>query len=96
MLFSLEINKKIFLREKCQWKAALECTMSTADKFVGNNSLISLAIDSNVVEEMAINTCGSRFKTLNLDPLNHLVHIDSIKEKKFSENGKEGNAVWTC
>ena len=70
--------------------------MSTADKFVGSNSLISLAIDSNVVEEMAINTCGSRFKTLNLDPLNHLVHIDSIKEKKFSENGKEGNTVWTC
>ena len=87
VLFNSEINKKRFLRKKHQWKAALECAMLTADKFVGNNSLIFLATDSNVVKEMAINTYGSRFKTLS----NHLVHIDSIKGKRnFLKMEKEG------
>ena len=52
--------------------------MSTADKFIGNNSLIFLATDSNVVKEMAVNCYGSRFKTLN----NHLVHSGFIKGRR--------------
>ena len=78
VLYGSEIYHRRFLKGKRQWKAALECAISTADKFVGNNSLIFLATDSNVVKEMAVNCYGSRFKTLK----NNLVHSDSIKGRR--------------
>ena len=52
------------LRGENNWKTALQCAVSTANKFIGNKSLIFLATDSNFVKEMALKLHGARFRTL--------------------------------
>ena len=75
------------LKGRQRWKAALRCAVTTADKFLGKKSLVFLAADSNVVKEMAINTFGGRFRTLN----NYLVHLDTMNRRvKPGKHEKEG------
>ena len=75
------------LKGRRRWKAALRCAVTTADKFLGKKSLIFLAADSNIVKEMAVNTFGGRFRTLN----NYLVHLDTMNRRvKPGQHEKEG------
>ena len=64
------------------WKTALQCAVSTANKFIGNESLIFLATDSNFVKEMASKLHGPRFRTLqqNID------HVDRVKSNSKNKN----------
>ena len=78
-------NHPKFMRQN-KWKEALHCAVSTADKFLGNNSLLFLATDSNLVKEMAINTYGSRFRTLD----NYLLHVDLMNTNPSKEKSTEG------
>ena len=79
-------NVKLF-KNRDDWKSALKCAVSTANKFLGNNSLIYLATDSYLVKDMAITTYGMRFRSLN----NSLHHVSSMDNKKgVGKAEKEG------
>ena len=72
---------------KKNWKAALDCAVSMADKHLGNKSLIFLATDSLVVKDMAMKMFGKRFRTFN----NYLLHVGIVNiNKKPSKQEKEG------
>ena len=78
-------HPKIMRQNK--WKEALHCAVSTADKFLGNNSLLFLATDSNLAKEMAVNTYGARFRTLN----NYLLHVDRMNTNPSKGQSTEGS-----
>ena len=63
-------------------KTALQCAVSTANKFIGNESLIFLATDSNFVKEMASKLNGPRFRTLK----HNIVHVSSVKSNSNNKN----------
>ena len=65
-----------FQRKSTQWSADYERAMSAADRFLGNDSLIFLATDSNQVKDMAIKMYPQRFRSLD----NELVHVDHLKK----------------
>ena len=74
-------------KNRNDWKSALKCAVSTANKFLGNDSLIYLATDSYLVKDIAINTYGMRFRSLN----NSLRHVDRMDNKKgVGKAEKEG------
>ena len=80
------IHKKLLKGENL-WKAALQCAINTADKHLGNDSLIFLATDSYVVKDIAVKTWGARFRSLN----NYLIHMDKMnRAKKLKRQEKEG------
>ena len=84
--FHSEKHPKL-VKDRQIWKKALQCAVSSADKYIGNDSLIFLATDSNMVKEMAIKGYGARFRTLN----NYVIHIDHINNKrKLRMREKEG------
>ena len=76
------------IKDRHIWKAMLKCAVSTANKFLGNNSLIFLATDSNVVKKIAVSTYGMRFRSFN----NYLAHVD--RKIKLPSRQQEG-AVYT-
>ena len=78
-------HPKIMRRNK--WKEALHCAVSTADKFLGNNSLLFLATDSNLAKEMAVSTYGARFRTLD----NYLLHVDRMNTNPSKGQSTEGS-----
>ena len=79
-------HKKL-LKNKYFWKAALQCAVSTADKYLGNDSLIFLATDSYMVKDIAVKTWGARFRSLN----NYLIHMDKMdRARKVERQEKEG------
>ena len=85
-LFHSEKHPKV-VKDREIWKKALQCAVSSADKYIGNDSLIFLATDSNIVKEMAIKRYGTRFRTLN----NYVIHIDHIhNQRKLRMHEKEG------
>ena len=65
------------LKDKNIWNRILKCAVTTADKSLGNSSLIFLATDSNEVKEMAVATYGMRFRSLN----NTLIHVGTWDKK---------------
>ena len=75
--FHSEKHPKL-VKDRKIWKKSLQCAVSSADKYIGNDSLIFLATDSNMVKEMAIKRYGARFRTLN----NYVIHIDHINNKQ--------------
>ena len=76
------------IKDQHIWKTVLQCAVSTANKFLGNNSLIFLATDSNVVKEMAVSTYGMRFRSFN----NYLAHVD---KKIQSPSRQQEGALYT-
>ena len=66
------------IKNRDDWKSGLQCAVSTANKFLGNNSLIFLATDSYLVKNMAISMYGMRFRSLN----NSIHHVDRMGNKK--------------
>ena len=66
-----EYKHRKLIRDKNIWNRTLKCAVATADKFLGNSSIIFLATDSNIVKEMAVVTYGMRFRSLN----NTLIHV---------------------
>ena len=76
------------IKDRRIWKAVLQCAVSTANKFLGNDSLIFLATDSNVVKKIAVSTYGMRFRSFN----NYLVHVD--RKIKIPSKQQEG-ALYT-
>ena len=80
------VHKKL-LKGEHLWKAALQCAVHTADKHLGNDSLIFLATDSYVVKDIAVKTWGARFRSLN----NYLIHMDKMdRARKLKRQEKEG------
>ena len=79
-------NHPKFMRQN-KWKEALNCAVRTADKFLGNKSLLFLATDSNLAKEMAIDAYGARFRTLD----NYLVHVDQINTNPSKGQSIEGS-----
>ena len=71
------------------WKTALQCAVSTANKFIGNKSPIFLATDSNFVKEMALKLDGARFRTLQ----QYIQHIERAKGN--TKNKKNAAAIST-
>ena len=67
-----DFQHKKLIKDEHVWKSVLQCAVSIANKFLGNESLLFLATDSNVVKEMAVGTYGMRFRSLN----NYLAHVD--------------------
>ena len=79
-------NHPKFMRQN-KWKEALNCAVRTADKFLGNNSLLFLATDSNLAKEMAIDAYGARFRTLD----NYLLHVDLLNTNPSKGQSTEGS-----
>ena len=77
------------LRGENNWKTALQCAVSTANKFIGNKSPIFLATDSNFVKEMALKLDGARFRTLQ----QYIQHIERAKGN--TKNKKNAAAIST-
>ena len=79
-----DFNHKKLIKDEHVWKSVLQCAVSIANKFLGNDSLLFLATDSNVVKEVAVSTYGMRFRSLN----NYLAHVDrKIKLPSRQEEG---------
>ena len=78
-----DFKHKKLIKDQHIWKTVLQCAVSTANKFLGNDSLIFLATDSNVVKEMAVSTYGMRFRSFN----NFLAHVgrDIISSSRQKE-----------
>ena len=83
-----DFNHKKLIKDEHVWKSVLQCAVSIANKFLGNDSLLFLATDSNVVKEVAISTYGMRFRSLN----NYLAHVD--REIMLPSRQEEG-ALYT-
>ena len=84
--FHSEKHPKV-VKDRQIWKKALQCAVSSADKYIGNDSVIFLATDSNIVKEMAIKRYGTRFRTLD----NYVIHIDHLQtRRKLRMREKEG------
>ena len=66
------------ISDKKKWEVILQCAVTTANKFLGNNSLIFLATDSEIIKEMAVSKYGMRFRTLS----NYLVHVGTMDRKR--------------
>ena len=84
------IHPKLTKGEK-NWKAALDCAVSMADKHLGNKSLIFLATDSLVVKDMATKMFGKRFRTFN----NYLLHVDKMNRNKTPSKQEKEGALYT-
>ena len=61
-----------------QWHSIMDCAAKTANRQLGNSSLVYLATDSNLVKKMAAVRYPDRFRTLQ----NSLVHVDKLGTKK--------------
>ena len=77
-----EGSHRNLLRGENNWKTALQCAVSTANKFIGNKSLIFLATDSNFVKEMALKLDGARFRTLQ----QYIEHMERVKGNSKNTN----------
>lgn len=74
------------------WHSDLECAMRTADTYLGNDSVVFLATDSNLVKDLALARYGARIRTLR----NSLVHLDKLGKNstlQLSAAEKEGVLV---
>ena len=73
------------------WQTVLHCAVKAANHFLGNNSLVYLATDSNLVKEMAVTQYPQRFRTLK----NSLVHVDKLGKSQHQqlEPREEGEGV---
>ena len=75
---AIEFAHEKLISDKKKWDLILQCAVTTANKFLGNNSLIFLATDSDIIKEMAVSKYGMRFRTLS----NYLVHVGTMDRKK--------------
>lgn len=66
------------------WEAAILCAVATANRVLGNNSLIYLATDSNLVKHRAVYNHRQRIRSLQ----NELVHIDKLKKNHQVQDAK--------
>ena len=64
------------IRHQDNWEKILEFAVWTANTLLGNDSLIFLACDSNLVKDLARKRFGHRIRTLN----NLLMHVDQLPE----------------
>ena len=80
-----EYKHRKLIRDKDIWNRTLKCAVATADKFLGNSSIIFLATDSNIVKEMAVVTYGMRFRSLN----NTLIHVGTWDKKITKPHRRE-------
>lgn len=86
-----ETNHPKLTKGEKNWKAALDCAVSMADKHLGNKSLIFLATDSLVVKDMATKMFGKRFKTFD----NYLLHVDKMNRNKMPSKKEKEGALFT-
>ena len=77
-------SKLIRLHDK--WEKILQCAVRTADTFLGRESPIFLACDSNAVKEIARRRYGHRVRTLNTT----LMHSDKLPEGRRPEDERAG------
>ena len=73
-------------RDASIWESALKCALNTADKHLGNDSLVFLATDSVEVKKLATSKHGTRIRTLQ----NPIIHVNRIHLSKPSETTKKG------
>ena len=73
------------VRNHDNWEKILKCAVSTADRLLGNKSLIFLACDSNLVKDLAHRRYGHRFRTLN----SILMHVDRLPESERPEDRRQ-------
>lgn len=83
-------HKKL-ISDKKKWEVILQCAVTTANKFLGNNSLIFLATDSDIIKEMAVSKYGLRFRTLS----NYLVHVGTMDRKRKPIKEEEEGIIFT-
>ena len=81
-----------FIRKKDQWEKMLQCAVNVSNRIIGLNSSIFLATDSTLVKDLAANTYGVRYRTLDAV----LTNVDNVNKKTGpNEAQKEGMlAVW--
>ena len=73
------------IRNQDNWEKILKCAVNTADRLLGNDSLIFLACDSNMVKDLAHRRYGHRIRTLN----NTLMHVDELPEHERPEDKRQ-------
>lgn len=73
------------------WQSSLKCAFQTADRRLGNGSVLFLATDSYLVKDMAVALYGARVRTLR----NYLLHVDKLEKESSLELGaSEREGVW--
>lgn len=74
------------------WNSSLDCAVQTATSFLGDDSLVFLATDSDLVKDLAWNKYGARVRMLR----NPLIHLDKFAKDsmmQLSAREKEGVLV---
>ena len=73
-------NPKL-VRQQHSWEEILECAVRTADRLLGNDSLIFLACDSIMVKDIAHRRYGQRIRTIHnklMQMSSHFDHVDGF------------------
>ena len=76
-----DANPKL-VRDQHSWEKILECGVRTADRLLGNDSLIFLACDSIMVKDIAHRRYGQRIRTIH----NKLMHVDRLPAGRKPED----------
>ena len=83
-------NPKL-VRQQHSWEEILECAVRTADRLLGNDSLIFLACDSIKVKDIAQKRYGQRIRTLH----KKLMHVDRLPAGRKPEEKRAAIlAMW--
>ena len=78
------------ISDKKKWEGILQCAVTTANKFLGNNSLIFLATDSDIIKKMAVSKYGMCFRTLS----NYLVNVGTMDRKRKAIKEEEEGIIF--
>lgn len=77
-----------FARTKTSWRRMLEFALETADKSLGNGSLVLVSSDDQEPKNWATRTYGSRIRTLNIHPV-HVSKTSRATDNEYLQNWVE-------